>query len=277
MSQTTSETTVLGSDAWMSGQLILDGNAVISGRIDGGVRLGGELELPQTAQICGTLLVGRLQLSGRVEADVIATESAQLLPGAQLTGRIYTPQLLMGQDVIFKGEAVVGPDAISAAQEMLNENDQTSEAQWLTEQLNADPAIKAPSTRIEDATGPTGAPQTASHERQIPSFTDLPTTHPVISRPDLIEDEDDPQVPSRPDPASGTHSVRPPDATEAATALDRGTVVIGSPETADADADQDEAQKPPSDIETVLNSVQAVLRRRRAPKVLRTDPPEEAA
>ena len=65
----------------------------------------------------------------------MASESVQLHPGAQLTGRIYTPKLSMGQGVIFQGEAFVGPDAMSAAQQMLDENDQAYAAQWLSDRL----------------------------------------------------------------------------------------------------------------------------------------------
>ncbi|WP_432799679.1 bactofilin family protein [Poriferisphaera sp. WC338] len=119
MAQTSTNKTVLGPDCRISGELSLDNDAVIMGQFKGTLRVSGTLELADSAEVAGTIIVGNLRLSGRAEADVIAEDGIELLPGAQLIGQIYTSRLNVVEGAVFQGDVCVGPKAMEAAGEVL--------------------------------------------------------------------------------------------------------------------------------------------------------------
>jgi len=119
MSEATMSKTVLGPDCRISGELALDNDALILGNFNGMLRVSGTLELSDSAHVQGTLVVGTLRLAGRCEADVIAEEAVELLPGAELTGQLYTTRLEVAERAVFQGDVCVGPHAMKAADEAL--------------------------------------------------------------------------------------------------------------------------------------------------------------
>jgi cytoskeletal protein CcmA (bactofilin family) len=116
--------TVLGPDCRISGELALDNDAVIMGQFKGTLRVTGMLEIADSAEVSGTIIVGTLRLAGHAEADVIAEDGVELLPGSQLIGQLYTSQLNVVEGATFQGDVCVGPKAIEAATEALSLEDQ---------------------------------------------------------------------------------------------------------------------------------------------------------
>ncbi|MEM1210984.1 MAG: polymer-forming cytoskeletal protein [Planctomycetota bacterium] len=117
MPEPTRNKTILGPDCKISGELNLDNDAVIMGAFQGTLRVSGTLELTDSARVEGTLIVGTLRLAGHAKADVIAEEGADLLPGAQLEGQLYTGRLNVVEGATFQGDVCIGPKAIAAATE----------------------------------------------------------------------------------------------------------------------------------------------------------------
>lgn len=115
--------TVLGPDCRISGELSLDNDAVIMGQFKGTLRVTGMLELTESAEVSGTIIVGTLRLSGKVEADVVAEDGVELLPGAQLTGQLFTSQLHVVEGATFQGDVCIGPRAMEQASAALNGQD----------------------------------------------------------------------------------------------------------------------------------------------------------
>ena len=165
--------TVLGRDSRMCGDLVLESDAIIEGAFEGNLHVTGGVEVPAEARVCGLLAVGRLRLAGKAEADVVATESVELLAGSEMTGRIFTPNLTMGHGVIFAGEACIGPQAVAEGQHLLDQAPALAGASSITspppvDESAVEPELgeiveptlaSAPHVTLEDSGGPepTGA------------------------------------------------------------------------------------------------------------------------
>ena len=119
MSEAPRNKTVLGPDCRISGELTLDNDAVIMGHFSGTLRVTGMLELTDSAEVSGTIIVGTLRLAGKAEADVVAEEAVELMPGAHLAGQLFTSKLNVIEGAVFQGDVCVGPRAIQAANEAL--------------------------------------------------------------------------------------------------------------------------------------------------------------
>jgi cytoskeletal protein CcmA (bactofilin family) len=123
MSDAPRNKTVLGPDCRISGELALDNDAMIMGQFQGTLRVSGMLELAESSEVQGTIIVGTLRLAGRVEADVVAEEGVELLPGAQLKGQLFTSRLNVVEGATFQGDICVGPKAMEAASEALGQEE----------------------------------------------------------------------------------------------------------------------------------------------------------
>jgi cytoskeletal protein CcmA (bactofilin family) len=124
MSDARTNKTVLGPDCRISGELTLDNDALIMGHFTGTLRVTGTLELSESSQVSGMIIAGALRLAGHAEADVVAEDAVELLPGAQLVGQLYTSRLNVVEGATFQGDVCVGPKAIQAAKEALKQNDE---------------------------------------------------------------------------------------------------------------------------------------------------------
>lgn len=123
--------TVLGPDCRISGELALDNDAVIMGQFKGTLRVSGQLELTESAEVAGTIIVGTLRLAGNVEADVVAEDGVELLPGAQLIGQLFTSRLNIVEGAVFQGDICVGPKAMQAASEAFAQGENTEAEQTM--------------------------------------------------------------------------------------------------------------------------------------------------
>ncbi len=111
--------TVFGADCRMQGHMELDNDAAILGRFDGTLKVSGVLDLLESSRFHGLIITRTLRLAGRVEADVIAGESVELLPGAELRGRLFTPRLSVAEGVVLEAQACIGPNAPKEAEKRL--------------------------------------------------------------------------------------------------------------------------------------------------------------
>lgn len=127
MGEGTRNKTVLGPDCKISGELTLDNDAVIMGQFTGTLRVTGMLELTESSVINGTIVAGTLRMAGKAEADVVAEQGCELMPGAQLLGQLYTSHLNVIEGAVFQGDVCVGPKAIAAASEALGQQDEVEE------------------------------------------------------------------------------------------------------------------------------------------------------
>ena len=97
------------------------------GQFTGTLRVTGMLELTESSQINGTIIAGTLRMAGKAEADVVAEQGCELMPGAQLLGQLYTSHLNVIEGAVFQGDVCVGPKAIAAATEALGQEQEIEE------------------------------------------------------------------------------------------------------------------------------------------------------
>ena len=135
MGEATRNKTVLGPDCKISGELTLDNDAVIMGQFTGTLRVTGMLELTESSQINGTIIAGTLRMAGKAEADVVAEQGCELMPGAQLLGQLYTSHLNVIEGAVFQGDVCVGPKAIQAASEALAAQEEMEDEQGYTSMI----------------------------------------------------------------------------------------------------------------------------------------------
>lgn len=111
----TNNATVLGADCQISGDLTLDNDAIIMGSFSGTLRVTGVLELTESARVSGTMIVGQLRHAGQAEADIVAENGVELLPGSSLNGQVYTSEIHVSPGAAYTGDLTVGPDAVASA------------------------------------------------------------------------------------------------------------------------------------------------------------------
>ncbi|MEZ6191686.1 MAG: polymer-forming cytoskeletal protein [Phycisphaerales bacterium] len=143
MSDARTSKTVLGPDCRISGELALDNDALIMGQFTGTLRVSGTLELSESSQVSGMIIAGALRLAGQAEADVVVEDAVELLPGAQLSGQLYTSRLNIVEGATFQGDVCVGPKAIQAAKEALKHSDDAQ-----AQSFSQAPSKPAPSSSI---------------------------------------------------------------------------------------------------------------------------------
>ncbi len=129
--------TVIGADCHIRGELWLENDLLMMGQVDGTLQVMGLLDLPASAHVEGQVMCTRLRLAGCVEAEVLAEESVELLPGAFLSGKLYTPKLLVHEGATLEAAVYVGPNALARAKEM---------QELIPEKADDAPAVQHPSS-----------------------------------------------------------------------------------------------------------------------------------
>jgi len=242
MSEAKRPTTVFGEDCRMKGELTLDSDAVIEGQFQGTLRVSGDLELPASADVSGLVLVGRLRLAGKVNADVVASDTIELLSGARLNGRVFTPNLTMGPGVVFEGAACIGPRAAAAAKQM----------------LELAPAIEARQKAAEPPLEPTNGDQ--SEQKPQPVRESVAT---IAEVPGAKHEQRFEAPPDADAPALQAGSEPRPAAPEVETSADDWAVAANAGPLSQAPPTD---PAPTDEFKSVLESVQHILRKRRPQK-----------
>lgn len=147
MEEKANHKTVLGADCRITGELVLDNDAVIMGQFKGTLRVTGMLELTESAQVSGLIMAGAIRLAGHVDADVIAEAGVELMATAQLNGQLFTSRITVVEGAVFNGDVCVGPKAMEAAAELISKAEgqaaQQTPAPQQHEQQRSAPAREA--------------------------------------------------------------------------------------------------------------------------------------
>lgn len=94
----------LSQDAAFVGQLSFAGNARIDGALDGEVRGGDVVVLGPASRVSGKISARRVViLGGHIEADILARESVEIRPGAEVLGALTSPEILVDPGAKFSG------------------------------------------------------------------------------------------------------------------------------------------------------------------------------
>jgi cytoskeletal protein CcmA (bactofilin family) len=100
--------TFLGKGADFKGVMSFDGTIRIDGRVEGEIHTTGTLIVGEHAVIQGTVSVGVLMNSGKINGTITAIEKIQILKPGVLVGDIRTPVIAIEEGSRFHGMCDMG-------------------------------------------------------------------------------------------------------------------------------------------------------------------------
>ncbi|TVQ62032.1 MAG: hypothetical protein EA378_06080 [Phycisphaerales bacterium] len=117
MTQDAQQTTVIGPDAEIAGEMTFGGNARVLGRFEGRIAAKGEVEIGQGARCRATIEAATVVIDGQVEGDVIARDRVRLGPNAKVTGDVTARTLAVSEGAHWIGRCNVTSDAEASAKQ----------------------------------------------------------------------------------------------------------------------------------------------------------------
>ncbi|NUQ52510.1 MAG: polymer-forming cytoskeletal protein, partial [Phycisphaerales bacterium] len=114
MPEPTNQTTIIGPDTTLKGELTFENSARIMGRVEGKVSSKGEVTIGDGAACKATIDAGRVLVDGVVEGNITAKEKVQLNAKARVVGDITAMTLVVSEGASFTGHCRVGADTAGA-------------------------------------------------------------------------------------------------------------------------------------------------------------------
>lgn len=105
------ETTIIGSDTVIVGEMRSEKHAKIVGRFEGKVYAKGELHVAGSAMCKADVEAATVTVDGGIEGDVNASQKVTLNAQAKIKGDITTDKMAVAEGASFFGMCAVGPDA----------------------------------------------------------------------------------------------------------------------------------------------------------------------
>lgn len=109
------QTTVIGADTKIRGDMTFEGTARILGGFEGSITAKGELQIAESANCKATIDAARVMIDGQVEGNVTARERIELTAKARVKGDVAAAKLVVAEGATFAGHVTVGADALKAA------------------------------------------------------------------------------------------------------------------------------------------------------------------
>ena len=95
---------VLNEESFFKGKLIFQHSLKIDGRFEGLIETPGFLVIGDGADVKAEIKAGTLIVGGKVEGDIEALDTVELLPTAHVTGNIKAKKAIkLGEGAIFEG------------------------------------------------------------------------------------------------------------------------------------------------------------------------------
>jgi len=107
--------TVIAAACRLAGDLVVSGDAIILGVVEGRVEVEGELVVGPEARVLGGIEGGVVHLSGRVEGDVICTRHLRLAATSVLEGNVHATAFSAEDGASCKGHVIIGPQSVEEA------------------------------------------------------------------------------------------------------------------------------------------------------------------
>jgi len=110
------QTTYLGKNLKLNGNLAGVCSLIILGTFDGSFDIKGRMEVAQDAVIKGDVQATDININGKLEGTIVASERIVLDTAAAIKGRLVTPKISIQDGAVFDGELRMSPDPEPAAQ-----------------------------------------------------------------------------------------------------------------------------------------------------------------
>jgi cytoskeletal protein CcmA (bactofilin family) len=94
---------VLGRQITVRGTLTGEEDLVVEGRIEGSVSLAGHLIVAQSGVLEADLDVESIEVHGEVRGDIVASQSITIDKGANVSGNVRAPRVIIHDGAQFQG------------------------------------------------------------------------------------------------------------------------------------------------------------------------------
>jgi cytoskeletal protein CcmA (bactofilin family) len=121
MAEPSNQTTVIGPDTHIKGDMTFDSTARILGTFEGSIHAKGELQIASGATCKASVDAGKVVVDGEVDGNLNARERVELTAKARVKGDLVTARLVVAEGAAFVGHCTVGPDAIKGGQASMSE------------------------------------------------------------------------------------------------------------------------------------------------------------
>jgi cytoskeletal protein CcmA (bactofilin family) len=111
MAETGNQTTIIGADTHIKGDMTFDGTAKLLGTFEGKISAKGDLHVAEGATCRAVVEAGRVTVDGSVEGNVTARERVELTAKARMKGDLVASRLLVAEGASFTGHVTVGSEA----------------------------------------------------------------------------------------------------------------------------------------------------------------------
>ena len=130
---TSKDTTYLGKNLKINGNVSGEGNLIILGTFDGDFELKGQLKVAQGAVIKGNIKATGVSINGNVDGTIVASERILLDTTASMKGRLVTPKISIQDGAVFDGELQMSQKTVPAPKTAIYEVKQPSKTPAVSE------------------------------------------------------------------------------------------------------------------------------------------------
>ena len=89
----------------VTGEISADEDLVIDGKVIGTIRVPGHaIVIGPSAEIKADVLAKVIEVRGRVDATIVASERAIIRSGAHVEGRVVSPRLVVEEGAVINGQ-----------------------------------------------------------------------------------------------------------------------------------------------------------------------------
>jgi cytoskeletal protein CcmA (bactofilin family) len=107
-------TTVIGADTHIKGDMTFDSTARLLGTFEGKITSKGELQVANGATCRASVEASKVLVDGEVDGNLAARERVELTAKAKMKGDLVSARLVVAEGAAFTGHVTVGPDATKA-------------------------------------------------------------------------------------------------------------------------------------------------------------------
>lgn len=106
----TEGTCVIGPQTSVRGALSGDEDLIVEGRLEGNVTLSGHLIVAESGDVEADLDVVSIEVHGQVRGDISASRSITIQRGAQVSGNVRAPRVIINDGAHFDGAVEMDVD-----------------------------------------------------------------------------------------------------------------------------------------------------------------------
>lgn len=115
MAETATQTTIIGQDTQIKGEMSFEGSAKILGKFDGKITSKGEVQVGEGAICRATIDSATMIVDGEIIGDVTVRDRLKLNSTAKVNGDIIAKTLIVAEGATFLGQCQVGAEAVEKA------------------------------------------------------------------------------------------------------------------------------------------------------------------